>query len=134
MKKIISLLFYLYLLFLIWVLLLKFGDATLLIFRAPELWQINWQPFKDTGGLVQTLANVLIFLPFGLLARLKSPRFGRSLLWIFLTSLGIELLQWLTSWGVADMTDLITNTLGGLIGIVLISLFRRSSSAKGGSK
>lgn len=84
-------------------------------------------------ALLQLIANVVLFLPFGMLARyLVAPkRPGRVVLAGLGVSLLIELTQLTGIWGiypcpyrVFDVDDLITNTLGAAIGVFLAPLLR----------
>lgn len=91
---------------------------------------VNWIPFRDVmegnGDFIrQVVLNVILTVPFGFLLPLtrKNPGFLKTVGWTFLLSLGIELLQPLLSgFRSADITDLITNTLGGMTGFALYSL------------
>lgn len=92
---------------------------------------INLIPFDDyfanRGDTVrQIILNIIMMIPFGfLLPIIKKRKLGFCLMSTFILSLCIELLQPLIS-GTrsADITDLITNTLGGLLGYLLYLIFR----------
>ena len=67
--------------------------------------------------------NILMFVPFGILLPLLSDKFKR--LWKtvgigFAVSILIEIVQFITGRGQASTDDVITNTLGALIGYGLI--------------
>ncbi len=68
--------------------------------------------------------NVLIFIPFGILLSMLAPRMNlrNKFFIIFGTSLVLETMQFVLSIGSTDITDVITNTLGGIIGIALYAL------------
>lgn len=71
------------------------------------------------GNLV---ANLLLFLPFGFALGLRFPTapWWRGLLAIVLLSASVELVQLVADLGrSADITDVLTNTLGGLVGLLL---------------
>lgn len=84
--------------------------------------------------------NVILTIPFGFLLPLtmkcrKKNLFLKTVLFTFLLSLSIELLQpLLHDFRVADVTDLITNTTGGVIGymfyLVLITLLSKTKNNK----
>lgn len=82
----------------------------------------NFVPFGDMASdLSGTLLNVLLFVPLGLFTAALWESFrnvGKNVLFGFSVSLGIELMQMLT-FRATDVNDLITNTLGSLIGWVL---------------
>lgn len=63
--------------------------------------------------------NVLLFIPYGFLGAWTSGRLRRILLcgvFGFLTSVGIESLQLVTRRGFFQIDDILTNTLGTVIG------------------
>ncbi|WP_425954589.1 VanZ family protein [Xylanimonas sp. McL0601] len=112
----------LYLLVLAWVILLKMhtGDFGDLSGRR----SLNLVPFAGTGELhglgSQELAiNVLAFIPLGVLVYLAARRrsFGRLLLPIVGAALAFEVVQYALGIGASDITDVLTNTTGGLIGL-----------------
>ena len=84
--------------------------------------------------------NVILTIPFGFLLPhtmkcRKKNLFLKTVLSTFLLSLSIELLQpLLHDFRVADVTDLITNTTGGVIGymfyLVLITLLSKTKNNK----
>lgn len=76
-------------------------------------------------ALLNLLGNLLIFLPYGFLGRLLLRNKGRlrlffsGLFCIFL----IEFLQLLTGIGVWDIDDILLNTLGLILGLILARPF-----------
>lgn len=68
------------------------------------------------------IENVLLFIPYGFLYCWNFPR-KKRILWCTLlgavTSLGIETMQLLTGRGYFQIDDIVTNTLGALIGGLL---------------
>jgi len=103
-------------------------DLTLVRFRMPNPdW--NWIPLKtirhdfQNGGVefrVNTLGNIAATIPFGILVpvALQSRRWSASRVAAatFGLSLIIEIAQAGSRRRVADVDDLILNTLGGLVG------------------
>ena len=84
--------------------------------------------FNSRGDFIrQVVLNVIMMIPFGFLLPItnKKINFKKIILYTFLFSLCIELLQPLIN-GVrsADVTDLITNTLGGIIGYIFYMIFK----------
>ncbi|MDR0883869.1 MAG: VanZ family protein [Oscillospiraceae bacterium] len=127
-KVLLWTLFALYILLMIWIILLKrhFSFAGLVQERA-----INLVPFyyNDAGivygiQITELLANVAVFFPYGVyLATLKGKlKWGYVPAIIVGTSFLFECLQWAFSIGVPDITDLITNTVGGLLGMAVWGL------------
>ena len=74
----------------------------------------------------QVVLNVIMTLPFGFLfplTRGKRANLGVTVFFCFLMSLGIELLQ--PFFGrTSDITDLITNLIGGVLGYGLYAIFK----------
>ena len=92
---------------------------------------MNMTPFDDfmngRGDFIRQIAlNVILTVPFGFLwpiAADKKAGFARTVFYTFLLSLVIEILQPLINPNrSADITDLITNTLGGSIGYIFYAL------------
>lgn len=98
---------------------------------------MNMVPFVDVltgrGDFIrQVLLNVIMMVPFGFLfpmTRNPAVGFRKTIFFCFLISLGIELLQPLINgFRSADITDLITNTVGGMVGYILYIAFRPITS------
>lgn len=73
------------------------------------------------------MSNFVIFVPFGLLLSLnvKKTSLWRLLFTVFLFSVAVETLQFIFAIGTTDATDVATNTLGGLVGLVLYRLVNK---------
>lgn len=93
---------------------------------------MNLVPFIDVlnsrGDFVRQVGlNMIMTIPFGFLMPLVKRNVGflKVVSYTFLLSLGIELLQPLIN-GVrsADITDLLTNVMGGIIGYVMYLIFK----------
>lgn len=115
-------LFILYLLFLSWIIIFKVRFPLALL---PTGRSINLVPFGASviinGEIhyLEIIVNILIFLPYGIFVCMFGDRksFLKMLAPIFFTSLLYEAIQYIWALGASDITDLITNTLGGVIGI-----------------
>ena len=72
----------------------------------------------------EMIENGLVFIPFGLLLNVNfsRPGFLKKLFLIFIFSLSVELIQYIFAIGASDITDLIANTTGGLLGLILYSM------------
>lgn len=101
------------------------------IFNHPYI-PMNLVPFIDVlngrGDFArQVVLNVVMTIPFGFLLPLvkENTRILKVVLYTFLLSLFIELLQPLIN-GVrsSDITDLITNVIGGFIGYLIYLIFK----------
>lgn len=82
-------------------------------------------PIRILGG------NILMFVPFGMLLPFVVAAFSKKVLAIWqvilasaLLSLFIEVNQYLFTFRVANVDDVILNSLGGLIGAVVFSIFK----------
>lgn len=119
--------------------------ALFAIYLALLVWIILWKievPWVGNGRLrwvvlvpfspgvnppLELLANVLFFVPFGVYLGLLAPRMRW---WIALailaaSSAALELAQFALAVGTSDVTDIVTNSTGGLIGLGMVSLARR---------
>jgi glycopeptide antibiotics resistance protein len=118
-----------YLVVLFWALVFKFSiDPAALFGRDTRT--LNLLPFTDfsRNTVREILYNVVIFVPFGLLLGVTPKRatMWRTLALISSASLAIELLQFVFALGVTDVTDLITNSVGGLLGLILYRVGNRA--------
>lgn len=130
MRKILSRgLLAFYIVILIWLVLFKFSfnitsvldhqhrSLNLLPFAAPSIVNgaINYR---------EILYNGLVFIPFGLLlsVNLKKVGFLPKLAYILVFSLTAELIQYIFAIGATDITDIITNTVGGFLGLQIYGL------------
>lgn len=122
---VIRVLFLVYLLFLIWAILWKFNPPYVGndLFRSLNLIPFNGNSFSEMRF------NVLIFIPFGFFcsALLPEHTFFRKVLFAFLASTALEAIQYVLGIGHSDVTDVVMNTLGGIVGIAayfaLVKLF-----------
>lgn len=108
---------------LVWVVLLKIhtGDLGDLVGRR----SVNLVPMGGTasGGLGsrELAVNVLVFVPLGVLVLLaaRQRRFARMLLLVVGVSVVFEVVQYVAGIGASDVTDVLTNSAGGLVGMGL---------------
>lgn len=121
-----------YIVILIWLVLFKFSfnlpawldrqqrSLNLIPFAAPALVNggINYREIID---------NCIVFIPFGLLLSVNFKRVGlvSKLASIFAFSLTAEVSQYIFAIGAADITDVLTNTLGGFLGLKFYDFGRR---------
>lgn len=129
-KKMTYVLFGIYFLALAWIILLK-GQFSLPKFGFYR--NINLIPFQGSAiinGQIdfdEILGNVLVFFPYGIFmgALYWEAPFYKKLLPIFFTTLAFETLQYICGIGATDVTDLMTNTAGGLTGLLLYILMEK---------
>jgi glycopeptide antibiotics resistance protein len=123
--KLTNVLFIVYLIGLFWLIVLKFNVAFLWL---GEERSFNFIPFAEPlilNGKIdypEMILNAVVFVPFGIYTGILFRRwsFGKHLLLFFSFSLLCEVLQYLLGVGAADITDVINNSLGGAIGLLLL--------------
>lgn len=85
-------------------------------------------PFMDMlGGPIDTILNVVLFIPLGFFLPLLYQKYNRIssvALTGFLFSLSIEMIQ-MFGRGSTDINDLITNTVGTILGYFTYKLFSK---------
>ncbi|NIK21696.1 VanZ family protein [Paenibacillus lupini] len=94
---------------------------------------INLIPFDSIGEYISgssvnlkrfafanVVGNILILIPFGVYLPLlrNNKRVMNNLLFIFIVSLFVEIIQGILGIGTADIDDIILNCIGGCIGIL----------------
>ncbi len=125
------------------VYLMLFGYILLFKYVAPwELFSnervfyrsLNLIPFAtilsywNQGGAnsvdVNLWGNIILFIPLGIYLPLFSgnKKIFKTIGWIGLISLAVELAQYVLAIGAGDIDDIILNILGGMIGILLYRL------------
>jgi glycopeptide antibiotics resistance protein len=121
--KLTNILFTIYLIALIWILLFKLGVQ----FSYMESRSVNLIPFNKPlisngkADFGEMFLNVVIFVPLGIYAGILFKRwiFGKKLFFFFFITFMLEGLQFLLRVGAFDITDIITNILGGMIGLLI---------------
>ncbi len=122
-KLLVNTLLYLYLSFVLYFTLMPIITSIPFVLNHPYT-PMNLVPFIDVslrrGDFLRQIGlNIIMTIPFGFLfpfTQNKTAVFGKTVLFCFLMSLGIELLQPLIS-GLrsSDITDLITNVIVGIL-------------------
>ena len=123
MKSLSKVLLALYLLILLWLVLFKLSLNLSLILDY-QTRSINLIPFAGSSNLREIIYNCVVFIPFGLLlsVNFKRTNFWRKLTFVLVLSLTAETAQYIFAIGATDITDLITNTFGGFLGLILYNL------------
>lgn len=121
-RTITYIVFAVYLLLLVWLVLFKFATS---IEEIPHLRGINLIPFhydkENAVHVREVFYNVMVFVPAGFYF---SAMFAKRNIFLgtvatAVLSLLFEAVQWIFSIGASDITDFITNTVGGLLGLLL---------------
>ncbi|BDI22312.1 VanZ family protein [Herbiconiux sp. L3-i23] len=128
-RRILAILFMIYLAVLVWLVLWKLhlpyiGDVGE---RAVKLVPFVAGNGYGSSARVEVLQNLAIFFPFGIYLGLLAPswRWRRHLAVMAAASLGLEVLQFVLASGSSDLTDVIVNTAGGVLGLGMIAIARR---------
>ena len=134
MRSLSRVLLALYLLTLLWLTLFKLSYDIPSILANFQTRSLNLIPFVTYGqtGISETVSNFVTFIPFGLLLSLnfKKAALRRLLIVVFGFSAAVEALQFILAIGTTDVTDVVTNTFGGLVGIVLYRLANKIVKAE----
>ncbi|MFB9221002.1 VanZ family protein [Kurthia sibirica] len=140
----LQLLFFIYLILLSKLILLKYysfnGTIDQLLFRGESLFflkEYNLIPFHTITAYIQAegttpfsafknlAGNIIGFIPFGIFMALlffKKPTIIKIIVSTFSLSFIYELIQLIFRLGTFDVDDLLLNTLGGLIGFLIYKL------------
>ncbi len=124
LRKLTMGLFVIYFVILTWVILFKM-ELDISLLQKMNFRSVNLIPFSaslEINGKIEVseiVLNMIVFIPFGLyLSMLKSKwNFIQKVLPIFGASLLYEGMQYILAIGGSDITDLIMNTLGGIVGL-----------------
>jgi glycopeptide antibiotics resistance protein len=130
MRKILSGgLLVLYLVTLTWLVLFKltFNISRILNHHHRSLNLVPFAAPSIVNGRIdfgEMILNCVFFIPFGLLLNVnfKKTGFFPKLACILVFSVSAELIQYMFAIGATDITDVITNTVGGFIGLILYDL------------
>ncbi|EFM38674.1 VanZ-like protein [[Eubacterium] yurii subsp. margaretiae ATCC 43715] len=129
-KKITLALMIFYLLALIWVIVFK---SEFSIKDLSQIRNINLIPFSQPAivngkaDVREIILNVVAFIPYGLFihALIDEMSILKKILIIFATSFVFELIQYIFAIGASDITDIISNTSGGVIELVISILMAK---------
>ena len=125
--------FGIYVTLLIWLILFKFATN---LSDLPNIRSINLIPFhydQETNmHFLEVTYNFLVFVPLGVYVHLIFDKWKvmSKVVTFFLTSILFEIIQFVFAIGASDITDLLGNTFGGLIGMVLCMLMKKIISNK----
>ncbi len=134
-KKLAVGLFGAYLLLLVWLVLFKFQIN---VTELDSIRNINIIPFSASmivNGKIsfkEIMYNVFVFIPLGIYVSMFKPKwsFIQKVVPCLGLSLSFEVLQFIFAIGASDITDLIGNTFGGILGVALYALLQKIFKAK----
>ncbi|WP_304017408.1 VanZ family protein [Fenollaria timonensis] len=138
-KKLLKLLFYIYIAFLIFFVVLKFDGSferiislhnSIIENEKDGLRNINLIPFRSISPYLRNItepyafkniiANILVFIPLGFFVSNKnSKNVFKTLVICLSVILSIECIQLLFKIGFFDVDDIILNFIGSLIGVLI---------------
>ncbi|WP_455662122.1 VanZ family protein [Pradoshia sp.] len=115
-----------YLIVMTWIIVFKMSFS---FHELPNFRSINLIPFggstitNNQVDISEIINNVIIFVPFGIYLSMLKPdmKFIKKVILIAAVSFSYEIIQFIFAIGGTDITDLLGNTLGGIIGISLYS-------------
>lgn len=127
-KKLTWGLFVIYLIVLTWIILFKM-ELDISLLRNMNFRSVNLIPFSaslEINGKVdvsEIILNIIAFIPFGVYFSMMNSRWNliQKILPFLGVSLFYEVMQYILAIGGSDITDLLMNTLGGIIGLGLYS-------------
>ncbi|KHL96824.1 teicoplanin resistance protein VanZ [Paenibacillus sp. IHB B 3415] len=77
--------------------------------------------FDENGCILldEIIYNILLFIPLGIYIRMLKSEwpFRKKVLPVIALTLSFEVIQFIFAMGITDVTDILGNTLGGIIGI-----------------
>ena len=114
-----------YLVVMTWIILFKM-ELDIRLLRQMNLRSINLIPFAGSlivngkADMSEVILNIAVFIPFGTYLSMLDRKM--KVLPVFAVSLMYEVLQYCFAIGASDITDLLGNTLGGIIGIGIFAV------------
>lgn len=127
-NRLTAFLLFVYMVLLFWIIVLKLninfsykgkaGNINLIPYSQPLI--LNGK--VDYGEMI---LNVLVFIPLGVYVGIlfRKTSILKKFLSFFLISFIFEILQYILRIGAFDITDIINNTLGGIIGFLFLRIF-----------
>ena len=109
---------------------LKFNISSILNYHHRSLNLIPFAAPSMVNGSInfgEMILNCIFFIPFGLLLNVnfKKTGFIPKIIFILGFSVAAELSQYIFAIGATDITDVITNTFGGFLGLVLYDVSKK---------
>ena len=125
MKQLYKTSLIIYVVFLLWLILFKTSSEPLSVLANYQSRSFNLLPL--ISSLREAIDNFIVFIPLGMLLSINftNIRLWQKSIWIFAFSVTLEATQFVFAIGTSDITDVITNTTGGLFGLGAYALVSR---------
>jgi glycopeptide antibiotics resistance protein len=132
-------LFFIYLVILFWIIVLKLSVRFTYMGQQRSMNLIPYnQPLMLNGkaDLGEIILNALVFVPMGVYVAILFKRWSaiKSILFFALSSFVLETIQYITALGAFDITDIINNTLGGTMGLLLFKILEKLTGSQKAQK
>lgn len=82
--------------------------------------RLHLKLWPNAGAWAGNLLNLVLYIPFGWTSHRWKPNRKRIVIEAFMLSVCCEVLQYFTGRGMADINDILFNTLGAAVGIWII--------------
>ena len=132
-KRLSYAVFGIYFILLVWLVLFKFSTS---FSDLPNIRSINLIPLyydqqTSTHGK-EVFFNIIVFIPLGIYVQVFRHNWNIAVKCTvsLLTSLLLEVIQFIFAIGASDITDLIGNTLGGMLGILSCMMLEKIAPKK----
>ena len=132
-KRLSCIVFGIYFFLLVWLVLFKFATS---LSKLPSIRGINLIPFyydQETSAHVkEVLYNIIVFVPLGVYVQIfkEDWKIAKKCMVAFLNSFLFEVVQFIFAIGASDITDIIGNTLGGIVGIFVCIMMKKIAPKK----
>ncbi len=132
-KRISYIVFSVYFILLIWLVLFKFATN---FSEIPSIRSINLIPFYYSKGtnthLKEVLYNIIVFVPLGVYLQIFKEDWKKATKCLVVIGISFlfEVVQFIFAIGTSDVTDLIGNTLGGIIGMLFCIVMKKIAPKK----
>ena len=127
--NLVKILFGIYCILIVWIILFKFSLSINDITGLDKIRNINLIPFyysnEVSGHFKEVLDNLLIFIPFAIYLKMLNKDNKKIILYGLIFSLVLEISQFIFKLGATDITDLITNSMGTVIGVYFYILLEK---------